>query len=79
MCCVLTGEAVVVAVGQVVVEHDGNRVEVVLKLLPQVANLVLWDLKTGPAIPLESGRFGETAQAADESSGGHAEIVLALV
>lgn len=48
-----TGKSIVVTVGQVVIEHDGNRVVLLLQSGLQTTNLLVRHFKAGPAIPLE--------------------------
>ena len=62
-----------------IVEHDGYCVVLLLELVVQGLRLVLWDFESGPAIPLESGGLGKSAQTADQSSRGHGHVVLALI
>lgn len=75
----LTREAVVVTVGQLIVEHDWDCIVVVLELLLEGADLVLCNLQSRPAVPLEQGGFGQAAQATDKTTRGHGELELALI
>jgi hypothetical protein len=75
----LTREAVVVAVCELVVEHDGHGVVLVLELRVERLDLVLGHLEARPAVPLERRRLGEPAQPADQAARGHGHVVLSLV
>ena len=75
----LTRKTIVVAISQLVVDKDGDRVVLLLQLLGHGARLGLGHLQTGPAIPLEAGRLGQPAQAGDETARRHGEGVLAIV
>jgi len=66
-------------VRELIVKHDRYRVVFLLELVVQGLCLVLGDFKSGPAIPLEGGSLGESAQTADQSSRGHGHVVLALI
>lgn len=74
-----TGKAIVVSVGELVVDED--RVGPVLdaQALLHACGLSLGDLQTWPAVPLERGRLGESAKAGDEAAGGHGEGVAPIV
>jgi len=68
-----------VAIGQLVVNKHRDGIVLGLQPLPHRPGLGLWDLESGPAVPLEARRFGQAAQAGDEATRGHGEGVLAIV
>lgn len=74
-----TGEAIVVLVGEVVVDKDRVRIALLLEPVLHVVDLCLWDLQTGPAVPLICHCLGQTAEACYQATGGHGEVVLAIV
>jgi hypothetical protein len=57
-----------VAVGKLVVEHDGHGVVLLPQLALEPLDLVQRDLEAGPAVPLEGGGLGESAQATDQAA-----------
>ena len=67
------------AIRQLVVEHDGYSVVLILELGGEGGDLVLWDLKTGPAIPLEGRCLGQSTQTTDQTSRGHGHLELAFI
>lgn len=67
------------SVCELVVEHDGDGIVLLLELVVQALGLVLWHLESGPAIPLEGRRLCQAAQTADQSTRGHGHVVLALI
>jgi hypothetical protein len=68
-----------VAVGKLIVEHDGDGIVLVLELGGEGRNLVLWDLETRPAVPLEGRCLGQSTQTTDQTSGGHGHLELAFI
>ncbi|CRK33032.1 hypothetical protein BN1708_005977 [Verticillium longisporum] len=72
------GEAVVVAVGEVVVDEDGVGAVFVLEALLHASDFCLGNLEARPAVPLEARGFGQTAEASDETAGRHGELIVAI-
>lgn len=75
----LTSKAVIMSVGKFVVDKDGMSAVLVLKTALHAFDLIFWDLKTRPAIPLEAGRFAEAAEAGDKATRRHGEAVASIV
>jgi hypothetical protein len=63
-----TREAIVVTVGEVIIDEDWVGVVFILEAPLHAIDLRLRNFKTGPAIPLEAGCFGQTAKAGDETT-----------
>lgn len=74
-----TGEAIVVLVCEFVVNEDGVSVVLGLQTLLHAGDLVVGDLETRPAVPLEAGGFRQTAEAGDEATRGHGEGIAAII
>jgi hypothetical protein len=74
----LTGKAIVVSVGELIVDEDRMGAVLVLEPLLHTGHLVLRDLKAGPAVPLEVGGLAKTAETGDEAARGHRERVASI-
>jgi len=74
----LTRESIVVAICQFVVDKDRHCAVFVLQALLDHRYLVFGHLQTGPAIPLEGGGLGQTAESAHQTSRGHGKVVFAI-
>jgi len=74
-----TRKAVVVAIGQFVVDEHGDRIVLFLQLLPHGPGIGLGHLEAGPAVPLETCGLGQPTEARDQAPRGHGEGVLAIV
>lgn len=76
---VLTRKAIVMAIGQVVVDKDRNGAVLLLEALLHRPRLGLGHFDTGPAIPLEAGCLGKTAESGHQSARRHGKRVLAIL
>lgn len=64
---------------QLIINEDWVRAILVLETLLHAIDLVLGNLETRPAVPLEGRRLGEAAEAGDETAGRHGEGVAAII
>lgn len=67
------------AICQLVVNEDGRRAVLVFEAIPHCFNLILWNFKARPAIPLEGRCFGQTAETRHQASRGYGELILAAL
>lgn len=63
-----TREAIVVAVGEIIVYEDRMSTILVLEAVAHAIDFCFWDLETRPAIPLEACSLRESAEAGDEAA-----------
>lgn len=66
-------------VRQIVVDKDRVCIALFLEPFLHVADLILWYLQTGPAVPLVRHCFGEAAETGDQAARGHGEVVRAII
>lgn len=76
---ILTSEAVVVSVCQLIVDEDGMGAILILEASLHAFDFVLRHLETRPAVPLEAGRFAQAAETGDKATGRHGEAIAAIV
>lgn len=76
---ILTREAIVVTICQLVINEHWHSVILLLQALLHNGNLLLRDLQTGPAVPLEGRGLGQATQSADQATGGHGEVIATII
>lgn len=74
-----TGEAIVVLVGEIVVNKDRVSIALLLQTVLDEIDLALWNLQTGPTVPFVGHGLGQAAQTSDQATRRHGEVVLAIV
>lgn len=66
-------------VGKLVVDKDGDGIIFIFESLRKIFGFRARDFETGPSVPLELSGFGQAAQATDEATGGHGEVITAVL
>lgn len=66
-------------IGHLIGQPYGHSVVLLLKLRLDPSDVLLGQLQPWPPEPAEGGRLGHSRQAADESAGRHAVVVVAAV
>lgn len=67
------------SVGEFVIKHNRHCVVLVSETILQEPALFLRDFHAGPAVPLKLGGLGEATETRHETTGGHLEVVMAVI
>jgi hypothetical protein len=68
-----------VSVCQFIINKNRNSSVFVLQLLDHGSGFCVWHFQTRPAIPLEGCRLRQSAEAGDQTAGGHRESIRAII
>lgn len=73
-----TGKAVVMAIRKVIVKINRYSSVLLLQLCVQSWDILLWNLKSWPSIPLELCRLAQSTETCDEATGGALKLELSI-
>lgn len=76
---VRTRKAVVVAVGQLIIDKNWMRAVLFLEALLHALDLAVGDLEAGPSVPLEAGCLAKPTQTSDETARRHGKRIAAIL